>query len=126
MGEFAEAAGLGRYGARDLMNAFANYELAELAAHEARMSRCAESTFHEALPFLDPDDGSELGRVEARIPKTALMNWLAKESIGQEGIFSDDWMKWYLKRHPQFAVNTVSGKVVVGWTPTERKFSKKY
>lgn len=61
------------------------------------------------------DDGDDFGRVEARIPKKLFFSLMKQRNFGYEGFTSDEGMRDFKKAYPQFAVETVSGKTVVGW-----------
>jgi hypothetical protein len=108
----------------DVIEVFQQRELAEHAAHETRMRRCAGRPDNRALPYRD-ESGYEWGRVEARIPKTLFWNLATRKNFGWEGLHSEEGIKEILKDNPQCRVETVSLRTVSGWTPG-RKVVKKY
>lgn len=122
--DFCESMGLPVCMVPDVVEAFQRRELAELAAHEARMQRCAGRPDNEALPLRD-EEGNEFGQVEARIPKAFFGNLLARNGFGFEGLVSDDGIRDLLRDNPQCRVKTVSGRITSGWTPG-RKTVKNY
>lgn len=123
--DFCEGLGLPITMVPDVCQAFQNRELVRLAACEARMNRCAGRPDNKALPFID-ENGDEIGRIEARIPKDLFFNLVQKEGFGWEGATSDDGMKDILKSFPICRVETVSGKIVSGYTGRKRTTVKKY
>ena len=68
---------------------------------------------NERLPLRD--EGDDIGRVEARIPKELYFHLRKQRNFGDEGFNSDEGMRDFLKAFPQCKVKTVSGKTTVGW-----------
>jgi hypothetical protein len=122
LADFCESLGLPVTMVPDVMEAFQRRELAELAAHEARLARTAGRPDHEVLPLRDAE--GEFGMVEARIPETLFFNLMARKSFGWEGLTSDEGMRDILRDNPQCRVKTVSGRIQSGWTPGRKVFKK--
>ncbi len=120
---FCEKLGWPAWMVPELINAFADRELAKLATYNARAEACAARPDNQALPLCD--EGHEFGRVEARIPITLAGNLLARKGFGYEGLMSDEGIKDILRDNPVCRVETISGVTRSGWTPG-RKTVKKY
>jgi metal-dependent amidase/aminoacylase/carboxypeptidase family protein len=67
----------------------------------------------ERLPLRE--SGDDIGRIEARIPKNLAFRFMKQRNFGEDGFYSDEGMRDFLKAYPQYAVRTVSGKTVVGY-----------
>lgn len=122
--DFCEGLGLPISAVPDVCEAFQQRELVQLAAAQARMQRCAGRPDHQALPLMD--EGDEFGRVEARIPKEVFFNLMQRPGFGWEGLVSDEGMKDVLKAFPVCKVETVSGKIMTGYTGVKRTTVKRY
>jgi hypothetical protein len=123
--DFCQSLGLPVTAVPDLIDTLRQRELAELAAHEARMRRLAGAPASNRIPLMD-EAGDEFGRVEARIPTTLFFN--VGQRYGFEAWEDDSFLKETLRDYPQFRINTVSprGKLVTGYRGPERTVIKRY
>jgi len=131
--DFVEAQGLPLTAVQDLVEVLQEQERFELAKLNMGLNgrvNVSPGGRAEALPLTD--DGDEWGRVEARIPKALFFNLMQQrtagggERLGYEGLLSDDGMKDVLRDFPQCRVETVSGKIVSGYTGPVRRIVKSY
>jgi hypothetical protein len=122
LADFCEQSGLPATAVPELARVLSDRESLALALHEEKMNRLAgPAPGGERAPLMD--EGHEVGRVEARIPLTDYFNMGQK--YGFECFQDDGFMKDYLRDRPGCRVETVSGRIVTGWTPG-RKTVKKY
>lgn len=124
--DFCEAQGLPYSAVGELVEVLQEREVFSLAKVNMEMGRRGSRPYRgrEALPLTD--GGDEFGRVEARIPKTLFFNLLGQKRFGWEGLTSDEGLKDVLRDFPQCRVETVSGKIVSGYTGPSRTIVKKY
>lgn len=114
LADFCEQNGLPVTMVPEVAEAFQRMDLVEKAKIEERVMRCGGRPDNQALPFRD-EDGTELGCIEARIPKDVFFRFAQQENFGWAGLQSDDGMRDLLKAFPQFKVETVSGRIFSGW-----------
>jgi hypothetical protein len=122
-----EAMGLPLSAVPDVVKAFTEPELAELAAHEARMRRLGGAPGSERIPLRD-EHGEEFGRIEARIPAALFYNIGLREGYGFQAWEDEGFLKDVLRDHPQLRVKTVqpNGRVVTGYRGPRRAVVKRY
>lgn len=90
----------------------------QIAMLNQALSRVADraSAQEERLPLRE--DGDDIGRIEARIPKNLAFSLMKQKNFGFDGFTSDEGMRDFLKVYPQYGVKTVSGKTSVGYRGT--------
>jgi len=124
--DFLEALGLPITVLPEFCEELVNREKAAKVAYDVQQQRLAGAPGSDRIPLLD-EDGEEFGRVEARIPAALFFNM--EQRYGQEAWSEDsDLLKYALREHPQFRVNTVQpfGRVVTGYRGAARTVVKRY
>lgn len=97
---------------RAVMEVLAHRETIQIGLIGARMNRCSQNPHQEErLPVRE--DGDDIGRVEARIPKGLFFHLMQQRNFGWDGMTSDEGMRDLLKTHPVCAVKTVTGRTTV-------------
>ena len=100
---------------RAVMKVWEHKEAIQLALLNQRLQRVAAThRDQERLPLRD--DGDDIGRVEARIPKRLFWHLQQQKNFGWDGFTDNGGMKDFLKAFPQCRVKTVSGKITSGYT----------
>lgn len=109
-----------------VMEVMRHKEAIQIGLIQSRMQRCSQSPHaHERLPLRE--DGDDIGKVEARIPRELFFHLMQQKNFGWEGLTSDEGMRDLMKAHPVCRVKTVSGKTTVsayvpkGGTSARRK-----
>jgi hypothetical protein len=98
---------------RAVMDVLAHREAMQIGLMTAQMQSLSNARSEERLPLRD--DGDDIGRVEARIPKALAFHLLQQKNFGWDGLTSDEGMRDLLKTHPACRVKTISGKTTVGY-----------
>lgn len=97
-----------------VMEVLHHREALQIGLIGARMNQCSQSPrLQERLPLRE--DGDDIGRVEARIPKDLFFHLMQQKNFGWDGMTSDEGMRDLLKTHPICKVKTISGKTTVGY-----------
>lgn len=112
-----EAMGLPRAAMVDLIRIINAGERAEMAAHRARANRGNPR-------FKARTNGR--ARLTGLIPPEDFARWVRQKNFGWAGMRSAEGRKELFKAHPEYAVETVSGKCTVGYTGANRKVVKRY
>lgn len=95
-----------------VMEVLRHKEAIEIGLIQAAMNRCSTAPrLEERLPLRE--NGDDIGRVEARIPKRLFFHLLQQRNFGYEGLTSDEGMRDLKKAFPVVNVKTVSGKTTV-------------
>lgn len=99
---------------RAVMEVLAHKEAIQIGLIQSRLARASQNPhLTERIPLRQ--DGDDIGRVEARIPKALFFHLMQQKNFGWDGLTSDEGMRDLLKAHPVCAVKTVSGKTTVGY-----------
>jgi hypothetical protein len=99
---------------RAVMEVLQHREAMQIGLITAGMNRLSQTPREtERLPLRE--DGDDIGRIEARIPKNLFFHLMQQKNFGWDGFSSDEGMKDFLKTHPACRVKTVSGKITVGY-----------
>ena len=108
---------------RAVMEVLAHKEAIQIGLIQARMAKASQNPhLTERIPLRQ--DGDDIGRVEARIPKALFFHLMQQKNFGWEGMTSDEGMRDLLKTHPVCRVKTVSGKTVVGYGSGKRGLTR--
>lgn len=103
-----------------VMAVLAHREAIQIGLMQAQMARCSQTPrATERLPLRE--DGDDIGRVEARIPRNLFFHLMQQRNFGWDGLTSDEGMRDLLKTHPVCRVKTVSGKTTVGYRGNQAK-----
>lgn len=110
----AEAVGTERE-LSEMMTVLKYMEEIEIAMLNQRVNEISQSPTQvmERLPLRE--DGDDIGRIEARIPKNLAFRLMKQKNFGEDGFYSDEGLRDLLKAFPQYRVKTVSGKTTVGF-----------
>lgn len=97
---------------RAVMEVLAHRETIQLGLMTSEMNGLSQNPHHEErLPIRD--EGDDIGRIEARIPKKLFFHLMQQRNFGFDGFCDDGGMRDFLKTHPACAVKTVSGRTTV-------------
>jgi hypothetical protein len=111
---------------RALIDFFVDGERARLVADKTALQQSENAPPMERLPLVD-NEGNEIGRVVASIPRDMFFHLMNRRDLDPDWIKTSDGvhevMKDVLKDNPSCRVKTVSGKTGVGYERKSRHWT---
>ena len=83
-----------------------------------------ESKTNAKLNAMDHRSLDGIGRLRMRVPADAFHYW--GQRLGYECWEDEQFLREYERDNPQVKVKSIGTKMSVGYTPTEKRFSKSY
>lgn len=92
--------------------------------HRNAVQAQVEAKSNAALNSIDHKSVDGLGRLRMRVPADAFHYW--GQRLGYECWSDESFLKEYERDNPEVKVKSIGTKLSVGYTPSEKRFSKSY